>query len=118
MMNMINPKGLSNNVVNLISNPITEMVCAFIIDISRNYILGFMRPFTGDQLNYLFLVSVFIIIPWIMLGHGAIRYIQNTDETFVDLSNNNLSNVRFKKRNLSLLTFLLAAFGITRLLTI
>lgn len=117
MRNLINPKGISKNVFILLSSPITEMVCAFVIDISRNYILGFMYPFTGDNLNYLFLVSFLIIIPWIMLGHGAIRHTQNKDKAFANLSNNNLSNPQMQKRNLNLLIFLLPAFIITRLLT-
>ena len=118
MMNLINQKGMTENVVTFISHPITEMVLAFIIDFNRRYILGFMRPIIGDNLNYLLLVSILIVIPWIMLGHGAIRYIQNKDKTFVDLSKNNSSNAQPKKRNLNLLSFLLAAFIVIRLITL
>ena len=118
MRNLINPKEIPKNVANLITSPITEMVCAFIIDISRNSILGFLSPFSGNNLSYLFLVSIFIILPWIMLGHGAIRYTHNKDKEFIDLSNNNLSNPQMPKRNLNLLSLLLATYIITKLFTL
>lgn len=118
MRNVINPKEIPRNVVSLITSPITEMVCAFIIDVSRNSILGFITPFSGNNLSYLFLVSIFIILPWIMLGHGAIRYIHNKDKEFINLSNNNLSDPKMQKRNLNLLSFLFATYFITRLFTL
>ncbi len=116
MTNILDSKGMVKRVVNLISNPITEMVCAFIIDFSRNYIIGFLQPFAGDHLHFLMILFL-IVVPWIMLGHGAIRYTQNTDKAFTDLSNNNLSSVQIQKRNPKLLGFLLTAFVITKLFT-
>lgn len=117
MMDLIYPKGITKNVVTLISNPITEMVCAFIIDMSRNYILGVIHPFLETDLNYLFLVSILLLFPWIMLGHGAIRYIQNKKNEFVKLSNNNPSHPQIQKKNLNLFIFLLTTYIIIRLIT-
>ena len=74
MANLINPLAAWNNTVNFIRSPVTEMICAFIIDISRNYIFAFIHQFTGDQLIYPILQCFIVIVPWIMLGHGALRY--------------------------------------------
>lgn len=118
MIKLINKKGKIDKVVIFIGHPITEMVCAFIINFSRQYFLGFMRPFTGSQLDYILLVSILVITPWIMLGHGAIRYIRNTDKAFVDISNKNISKSKMQKGNLNLLSSLLVAFFVIGLLAI
>lgn len=70
---MTNQLATASKVVNFISSPITEMICAFIIDISRSFIFTFIYQFTGDQLIYPILQYLIIFIPWIMLGHGALR---------------------------------------------
>ncbi len=107
----MNPLTMRNNTSNFISSPVTEMVCAFIINISRYYIFAFIHQFTGDQLIYPILQLLIILIPWIMLGHGALRYEASKyrSKPYSDLRNNS-SNILMPKKNLKILSFLFVAF--------
>ena len=113
MSNLINPLTAWNNTVNFIRSPITEMVCAFIIDISRTYIFAFIHQFTGDQLIYLILQYMIIFIPWIMLGHGALRHEASKyrGKSYSDLKNFNSSNILMPKKSVKLISLLFAALG-------
>ncbi len=117
MRALVNFGGIRDNAVNIIKSPVTEMICAFIIDMSRNYIFAFIHQFSGDHLIYTILQISFLFIPWIMLGHGAFRYeSQKKSKVYPDSNNNNSSSTMIPKKNLLLSSFLLAAFIIVRFL--
>ena len=113
IMSLANFRGIFDAAVNFITSPVTEMVCAFILDISRNYLIALTRQFMGNQLISLILQSFIVTIPWIMLGHGAIRYPQNTNRVYSTVDNNNPSSTLMPKKNLYILTFLSAIFIFT-----
>ena len=108
---LINPLAIWNNTINFIRSPVTEMVCAFIINISRDYIFAFIHQFTGDQLIYPILQLLIILIPWIMLGHGALRYEPSKyrGKPYSDLKIYNSSNILIPKKHLKILSFLFVA---------
>ena len=109
---LINQLVMGNKVVNFIRSPITEMICAFIIDQSKYYIFSFIHQFTGDQLIYPIFQMLIILVPWIMLGHGAFRHensrfkgnISATLETF------NSSNSFESKKSPRLVSLIIASF--------
>ena len=103
---------IGNKVVSLISNPITEMICAFIIDQSKHALLALIHQFTGDQLIYSILLILFLLTPWIMLGHGAFRYENSKFKgvAYTPLGNFSSSDALMSKKRLKLVSFLFAIF--------
>lgn len=97
---LTNQLAIGNKTLNFISSPIAEMICAFIIDLSRNYLFAFIYQFTGDQLIYPVLQYLIIFIPWIMLGHGALRHeaLRFKGDIFSSLESfNSLNTIKLKK---------------------
>ena len=89
------------------------MILAFIIEMSKSYIFAFIHQFTGEQLLYTILQLLILLVPWIMLCHGALRYeYQNKYRTYSNLSNQNTSNTLQPKNLLSLIfiTFVFMKF--------
>ena len=103
----MNFAGKWNNPVDFIRNPVTEMVSAFVIDMSKNFIFAYLYQFTGDNLVFLILQYSLLILPWIMLGHGALRYMkyQSKRNTYSDLENFNSTQMSKKSLNLVSLVF-------------
>jgi hypothetical protein len=118
MRSLINLRGICDNVVNFIRSPVTEMVCAFIIEMSKYYIFAFIFQFTGNQLIYPLLQFSILMVPWIMLGHGALRHMasRNTVNVYSDLNDYDSSNIQKPKKNVYLLGFLFATFFIIEFL--
>ena len=116
-MSLINLRRIGNKTAEFIRSPKTEMVLAFIIEMSKNYLFLFFHQLTGDQILYTVLRCLILLVPWIMLGHGAFRYeAQKTYKGYSSLNNHNLSNSPRPKINLNLTSFLLAAFILMKLL--
>ena len=102
MINLINLRGKCDDALGLIRNPVTEMISAFVIDMSKNYIFAFVHQFTGNNLTYLIFQYSLLILPWIILGHGALRYInsQNTGNVYSNLKNSYSTQISKKSLNL------------------
>ena len=116
-MNLINLRAMGNNTAKFIRSPITEIIFAFFLEMSRNYIFAFIHQFTGDQLVYTISQYLIVFLPWIMLGHGMFRYeSQKIDNVYSNLNNYNSDNTLKPRKNLNLLSFLLATFIIIELL--
>ena len=110
-MGLINLRGIGNNALKFIRSPKTEMILAFIIEMSKSYIFAFIYQFTGDQMLYTILRGLILLVPWIMLGHGAFRYeSQKTYNFYPNLNKQNSPNTLKPKKNLNLSSFLLATF--------
>ena len=69
-----------NRTVSFVKNPVTEMIFAASIDLCRNNIFSFIYQFIGDQLVYTIIQYLILVIPWIMLGHGMLRYTPKTND--------------------------------------
>ena len=54
------------------------MIVAACIDLSRNFLFEIFHQYFGDQMIFSLIQYIIIILPWIMLGHGALRYPQKT----------------------------------------
>lgn len=109
-MSRIDLRGIGNNAHKFIRSLKTEMIPAFIIEMSKNYIFAFIYQLTGDQMLYTILQGLILLAPWIMLGHGAFRYESQKTYNFSSLSNHNSPNTLKPKKNLNLLSFILATF--------
>ena len=110
-MSLVNLRVVGNNALKFIRSPKTEMILAFIIDMSKNYIFVFIHQLTGEQMLYSILQLFILLVPWIMLGHGALRYeYQNKYRTYSNLSNQNTPNTMQPKKNLSLLSLIFITF--------
>lgn len=110
-MSLINLRRIGNKTAEFIRSPKTEMILAFIIEMSKNYIFAFIYQFTGDQMLYTILRCLILLVPWIMLGHGAFRYESKKLSNFYsNLNYHNSSKTLKPKKNLNLLSFLLAIF--------
>ena len=109
---LINQLIIENKIVSFISSPIIEMICAFIIDQSKYFIFTFIHQFIGDSLLYPIAQILIILVPWIMLGHGAFRHENSRfkGNTYGSLENFNSSNNLPSKKNSGLVSFLFAAF--------
>jgi hypothetical protein len=115
-MSLINLRRIGNKTAEFIRSPKTEMVLAFIIEMSKNYLFLFIQQLTGDQILYTVLQFLILLVPWIMLGHGAFRYeALKSYKGYSSLNNHNLPNPRLKI-NLNLTSFLFAAFIFMKLL--
>ncbi len=107
MRKPINLAGKWDNPVDFIRNPVTEMVSAFVIDMSKNFIFAYYVSIYRKQFSLLNLQYSLLILPWIMLGHGAFRYInyQNKRNTYSDLENFNSPQMSKKSLNIVSLVF-------------
>jgi hypothetical protein len=104
MVSVVDPEiRLFHKFISLIKDPVTEMVLAAIIDLSRNYIFSFIHQYIGDPLIYTIIQYLIVLIPWIMLGHGALRYPQKTNVKSLDINYDDSSTLPKPKTNLNLL---------------
>jgi hypothetical protein len=92
------------------------MVLAAAIDLSRNYIFSFIDQFMVDKLVFSIIQYLIIIIPWIMLGHGALRYPQKTNKKNLDINYNN-SSILSKGKNQNLLPLIFTFSILIKLFT-
>jgi hypothetical protein len=113
---LVNPNGLYGKFVSFIKSPVTEMVLAAAIDLSRNFLFSFVYQYIGDQLVYSIIQYLIILIPWIMLGHGALRYPQKTSKQNLDINYNN-SSILSKGKNLNLLPLIFTFSILIKLFT-
>jgi hypothetical protein len=118
MRSLTKPRGKREFAGDFIRNPVTEIVCAFILEMSKSFIFAFIFQFTGDQLVYTIFQYSFLMIPWIMLGHGALRHTasQNTANIYSGFNDENSPSIQMQKKNLNLFSLLFAAFIIIELL--
>jgi len=116
-MNLINLREIGNNALKVIRSPKTEMILAFIIEMSKNYIFASIHQFTGDQLLYNILQYLILLIPWIMLGHGALRYEAQTKyETYSNIGSKIYPSTLKRKKNLNLLSIIFITFVFVKFL--
>ena len=106
-----------NRIVDLIKNPITEMVVAAIIDLSRNYLFIVMNQFIGDPLPYLIFQVSIVVVPWIMLGHGALRYPEKTNNAHFNIHSDSFSSV-IGHKNLNLFNLVVVSSLVIKFLSI
>lgn len=118
-MSLINLGGIGNNALKFIRSPKTEIILAFILEMTKTFTFAFVFQFTGDQLIYTIFKYSFLMVPWIILGHGMLRHeSQKTYKGYSNLDNHNsLDNINTKK-TLNLSSFLLATFIIIEFLSL
>ena len=73
-------KGGFKKLVSFVKSPVTEMIVAACIDLSRNFLFEILHQYFGSQIIFSLIQLTIIIIPWIMLGHGALRFPQKTND--------------------------------------
>lgn len=83
------------------------MIVAACIDLSRNFLFTIVHQYTGDQMIYSIIQYTILILPWIMLGHGALRFPQKTYNTYNDLDNYSFTNSIPPKKRVNLLSLIL-----------
>jgi len=116
MMNL--ERSVFKKSVSFIKSPVTEMIFAAIIDLSRNYLFAFIHQFIGDQLIYTIIQYLILIIPWIMLGHGALRFPQKTNKENSYFGHQDYSKSLKQNNNFLIMSLLFSASLIIKFLSI
>ena len=99
-------KGTLKKVVRFVKSPVTEMIIAACIDLSRNFLFASLHQFISDQMIFSLFQITIIILPWIMLGHGALRFPQKTNNYYNnDFYENN--NQLIQKKNTNFLSLII-----------
>lgn len=109
---------LFKKLVNFLKSPVTEMIVAACIDLSRNFLFTVVHQYTGDQMIYSIIQYTILILPWMMLGHGALRFPQKTYSTYNDLDNYGLTTSILPKKKGNFLSLMLITSIVIKIISI
>ena len=99
-------KVVLKKLVSFVKSPVTEMIVAACIDLSRNFLFSTLHQYIGDQLIFSIIQYTIIILPWIMLGHGALRFPQKTNN-YSNIDCHQFNNQLTQKKNMNLLSLMI-----------